>query len=187
LIARPPDGCTSVNLYCQDESRFGLFTRAGKGLTARGVKPVCPFQQVFQYTYLFGAYSPVDGEHFELELPHCSASTFQVFLDEFSAHRPDELKIMLLDNGAFHKARCLRWPANVRALFLPPYSPELNPAEKIWWRLKRAFVNKTFKTLDHLSNFISEQVRSLTSTEIKSICRFDYITKARALWPILND
>ncbi len=176
-----------MNLYCQDESRFGLFTRAGKGLTARGVKPVCSFQQVFQYIYLFGAYSPVNGVHFELELPHCSAGTFQVFLDEFSAQRPEELKIMLLDNGAFHKARCLRWPDNVRPLFIPPYSPELNPAEKIWWRIKRAFVNKTFTALDHLSDFITHQIQTLTPAEVKSICRFDYIANARALWPILND
>jgi len=45
-------------LYCQDESRFGLFTRNGKGLTAKGVKPVCNFQQVFKSLYLFGAFSP---------------------------------------------------------------------------------------------------------------------------------
>ena len=173
-----------MNLYCQDESRFGLFTRAGRGLTARGVKPVCPFQQVFQYTYLFGAYSPISGDHFHLELPNCSAATFQVFLDHFAQERPEELKVMLLDNGAFHKARRLRWPPNIRPLFIPPYSPELNPAEKIWWRFKRAFSNKTFSTLDLLSEFIAVQVRALTQTQVRSICDFDYFSTARPLWTI---
>lgn len=174
-----------MNLFCQDESRFGLFTRAGKGLTAKGVKPVCRFQQVFQYTYLFGAYSPITGDHFQLELPHCSADTFQIFLDQFAAERPTELKVMLLDNGAFHKARRLRWPTGIIPLFLPPYSPELNPAEKIWWRFKRAFTNKTFESLDQLSEFITIQVRSLSTREVKSICAFDYLTSAPALWSIL--
>lgn len=181
-----PQGCTSINLYCQDESRFGLFTRAGKGLTARGVKPVCAFQQVFRYTYLFGAYSPINGHHFELELPHCSAATFQIFLDHFAAEQPSELRILQMDNGAFHKARCLRWPDNVRPLFQPPYSPELNPAEKIWWRIKRAFSNKTFQTLDHLSEFLALQVRSLSNSEVRSICDFDYFKPANPLWTILN-
>jgi len=185
LIADPPEGCTSVNLYCQDESRFGLFTRAGKGLTARGVKPVCPFQQVFQYTYLFGAYSPLDGAHFELELPHCSASTFQIYLDQLALERPTELKIVLLDNGAFHKAKKLRWPSNIRPLFIPPYAPELNPAEKIWWRLKRAFNNKTFESLGQLSQFIGTQVNTLTADIVKSICDFDYFRSATANWGIL--
>lgn len=174
-----------MNLYCQDESRFGLFTRAGKGITARGVKPVCSFQQVFKYTYLFGAQSPITGDHFHLELPYCSAHTFQIFLDHFAAERPDELKIMLLDNGAFHKAQRLRWPANIRPLFITPYAPELNPCEKIWWRFKRAFTNKTFQTLDQLSEFISQQVRSLSAQEVKSICDFPYMRTARSLWTIL--
>jgi transposase len=173
-----------VNLYCQDESRFGLFTRAGRGITARGVKPVCSFQQVFQYTYVFGAYSPISGDRFQLELPNCSAATFQIFLDHFAQERPEELKVMLLDNGAFHKARCLQWPPNIRPLFIPPYSPELNPAEKIWWRFKRAYTNKTFTSLDHLSEFIAQQVRSLSRAEVKSICGFDYFRSARRLWTI---
>lgn len=174
-----------MNLYCQDESRFGLFTRAGKGVTAKGVKPVCSFQQVFQYTYLFGAYSPITGDHFELELPHCSGNTFQVYLDHFAKERPTELKIVLLDRGAFHRAKSLRWPSNVRPLFLPPYCPELNPAEKIWWRIKRAFTNKTFDSLDQVSTFLAQEVRSLSNEEVRSICGFDYFRTARQLWPIL--
>ncbi|MFV7234208.1 transposase [Flavobacterium sp. ZB4R12] len=31
-------------------------------------------------------------------------------------------------------------PNNIALLFIPPYSPELNPSEKIWWRIKRAFI-----------------------------------------------
>lgn len=185
MTAELPEGCTNLNFYCQDESRFGLFTRAGKGLTARGVKPVCPFQQVFQSTWLFGAYSPLTGDHFELELPFCSSATFQVFLDQFAMERPTELKIMLLDNGAFHKAKQLRWPSNIRPLFIPPYAPELNPAEKIWWRIKRAFTNMTFENLDQLSQFIDSQVRTLTVDIVKSICDFDYFKSATTNWVIL--
>ncbi|MBL0127627.1 MAG: transposase [Flavobacteriales bacterium] len=184
MTTRPPPGCSSVNLYCQDESRFGLFTRAGKGITAKGVKPVCAFQQVFQYTYVFGAYSPISGDNFQLELPCCSGYTFQIFLDHFATHRPEELKIMILDNGAFHKTKHLSWPLNVRPLFLPPYAPELNPAEKVWWRFKRAYTNMTFETLDQLSDFIAKQVHSLSPTEVKSICNFDYFNIARHLWAI---
>jgi transposase len=165
---------SSVGLYCQDESRFGLFTRAGRGVTAKGVKPVSPFQQVFHSTYLFGAYSPVTGDHFELELPACTAAAFQVYLDEFSFHRPDELKIMVLDNGAFHKAKCLRIPDDIVLIFLPPYAPELNPAEKIWWRMKRNFSGKVFSDLDALSIFIEQEVKALTEPIVRSICAYNY-------------
>jgi len=152
-----------------------LFTRNGKGLTAKGVKPVCIFQQVFKSLYLFGAFSPITGDHFELEMPCCNTDTFQVFLDQFSEMKPTELKIVLLDNGAFHKAKRLVVPKNIILLFIPPYSPELNPSEKIWWKMKRAFSGKLHKSLDKVSEFISNEVEILTKKEVKSICGFEYL------------
>ena len=101
-------------------------------LTAKGIKPICPFHQVFKTLYLFGAFSPINGDKFLLEMPNCNTANFQVFLVGFSAQNPDEFKIIVLDNGAFHKARALKIPDNIGLLFLSPYSSELNPAENIW-------------------------------------------------------
>ncbi|QQS28611.1 MAG: IS630 family transposase [Sphingobacteriales bacterium] len=165
----------SINLYFQDESRFGLHTRHGRGLTAKGIQPVCNFQQVFQYTYLFGAFSPVTGDQFQLEMPCCSANTFQVFLHEFSLQTPAEYKIIVLDNGAFHKAKKLKIPENIFLVFLPPYSPELNPAEKIWHHIKRKFTNKHFTSLELISNFFTETINNITPDMVKSICSYQYI------------
>lgn len=140
-----------------------------------GVKPICIFQQVFKSLYLFGAFSPITGNHFELELPECNTETFQIFLNEFSLQSADEFKIMLLDNGSFHKARHLAIPENIALVFIPPYSPELNPAEKIWWKMKRAFSGKLHKTLDNVSEFIKNQVEILTKEQVKKICRYEYL------------
>ena len=114
---------------------------------------------MFKSTWLFGAYSPITGAHFELILPHCNSENFQIFLDEMSKEKPKELKVLVLDNGRFHKAKKLIIPENIVLLFLPPYCPELNPAEKIWWKMKRAFSGKLHKTLDMVSEFIKEQVK----------------------------
>ena len=170
-------------MFFQDESRFGLFTKNGKALTAKGVKPICPFQQVFQSTYLFGAFSPITGQHFMMELPHCNADTFQLFLNEMSKEDPDEFKIIVLDNGAFHKAKSLVIPENIALIFLPPYSPELNPAENIWARLKRTFTNRLFKTLDELKEFISKVAQTLDETIVKSTCSFNYVFNG-SFWTI---
>lgn len=166
---------TSVNLYFQDESRFGLFTRNGKALTAKGVKPICPFHQIFKTVYLFGAFSPINGNKFLLEMPNCNADNFQIFLDQFSLQNPLELKIIVLDNGAFHKAKSLQIPANIALIFLPPYSPELNPAENIWAILKRKFTNRLHYTLDEVSDFIRNATQDLTAKKVKSICGFEYV------------
>ena len=78
-----------------------------------------------------------------MEMPFCNTDTFQIFLNEFSKEKPKEFKIILLDNGAFHKAARLNTPDNIHLLFIPPYSPELNPAEKIWWKMKKGILRKT--------------------------------------------
>ncbi len=96
---------------------MGLFTKNGRALTAKGIKPICPFHQVFQSTYLFGTFSPINGEKFLIELPFCNADTFQKYLNELSKHNPDEFKIMVLDNGAFHKAKTLIIPDSIALFF----------------------------------------------------------------------
>jgi transposase len=152
-----------------------LFTKNGKALTASGVKPICPFQQVFQSLYLFGAFSPITGDHFLLEMPFCNGQTFQIFLNEFSLHNPEELKIIVLDNGAFHKAKKLIVPENIILIFLPPYSPELNPAEKIWAKFKRDFSNRLFKSLNDLDSYICSIVKTLTGNQVITTCSYGYI------------
>ena len=82
---------------------------------------------------------------------------------------------MVLDNGAFHKAKTLSIPENIVLIFLPPYSPELNPAENIWAKFKRDFTNRLFKTLDDLDSYICTLANKLTKEEVSSTCSFPYI------------
>lgn len=110
-----------------------------------------------------------------LELPYCNADNFQLFLDEFSKQKPEELKVMVLDNGAFHKAKSLIIPDNIILIFLPPYSPELNPAEKIWAKFKRDFTNRLFENMELLENYICHLAQNLKTKEVLSICAFNYI------------
>ena len=159
-------------------------TKNGKALTAKGVKPICPFQQVFKSTYLYGAFSPLDGNSFLLILPNCNSDNFQIYLDKFSLVNPKELKVIILDNGAFHKAKRLVIPENIILIFLPPYSPELNPAENIWARFKRDFTNRLFTTIAKLENYMGKQVNALTKEIVKKTCSFDYIFEGK-FWSIL--
>jgi transposase len=133
-----------------------------------------PYQHKFKNFYLFGAFSPITGTHFTLELPKCNADCFQLYLDEFSKQHLDEFKIVFLDNGAFHKAKELDIPPNMVLLFIPPYSPELNPAEKMWRYFKDRIANEIFTTLDDLSTRLSQLVIDLKNETIKSITGYDY-------------
>jgi transposase len=145
-------------------------------LTARGIKPICPFQQVFKSTYLFGAFSPINGASFLMEMPNCDSINFQIFINELSKEfNQDVYNILVLDNGAFHKAKKLIIPENIGLIFLPPYSPELNPAENMWAQYKRAFTNLFCLTLKDVSQFIDQFTQKLTTKSVKETCAFEYI------------
>ena len=146
-------------------------------MTAKGIKPICPFHQVFKTLYLFGAFSPITGDSFLLEMPNCNADNFQSFLDRFSEEFRDAYNVIVLDNGAFHKASSLVVPENIGLLFLPPYSPELNPAENVWAALKRKFTNKLHRTLEEVSEFITGATADISRDSIRKTCSFGYIFK----------
>jgi transposase len=139
-------------------------------LTAKGVKPVAPFLHRFDNLYLFGAFSPITGTSHLLEMPHCNGNTFQHFLDYTALQEPQEFKIMILDNGAFHHAKKLNIPNNIALLFLPPYSPELNPAEKMWRYFKDRVSMIAYNNLEMLQDKISTIIKDLTTDIVKSIC-----------------
>jgi transposase len=157
-------------LFFQDESRFGLLTVLRRMLTAKGVKPVAPFLHRFDNLYLFGAFSPITGCRHLLEMPHCNADTFQYFIDYMAQQNAAEFKILILDNGAFHHAKTLNIPSNIALLFLPPYSPELNPAEKMWRYFKDRVSMIAYNSIEMLQNQISTIIKNLTTENVKSIC-----------------
>lgn len=152
-----------------------MFTRNGRALTVKGVKPICPFQQVFTSTYLFGAFSPITGDKLLLEYPNCNAEIFTLFLKELSKENPKELKLVVVDNAAFHKAKNMEIPENIVLIFQPPYAPELNPAERIWAWYKRDFTNKVFHSIPQIVDFIANKTKELSSDMLKSITRYPYI------------
>jgi len=86
---------------------------------------------------LYGIVEPKTGEHFFSEFSHLNTDCFQVFLNLVSEQFKEDLLILQLDNGGFHKAKRLQVPANIILLFQPPHCPELNPIEQVWQYLKR--------------------------------------------------
>jgi len=159
-----------VNLYFQDESRFGLKTCVGKCITAMGVKPIVNYQHAFKNTYLYGSFSPINGDSFVWEINGVDTKIFEAYLKAFSEERPRELKIVIIDNAGFHSTKNIEVPEDIILINLPPYCPELNPSEKIWHYLKQKFKNKVFENIENVKTWLHEAVNNhLTPDRIKSI------------------
>jgi hypothetical protein len=109
----------------------GLKTIERKKNTALGVKPIGLVQWNFKAYYLYNAVAPHTGESFWLEFSHLDGMCFQIFLYQLAEEYPTHLNVIQLDNGKFHHSSSLKIPDNIVLIFQPPYTPELNPIEKI--------------------------------------------------------
>jgi transposase len=73
---------------------------------------------------------------------------FQRFLEALAQAFPDRVNILPRDNSGVHTAQRLRWPANVRAVWLPPDGPELSPIERVWRDVKDDVAWRQFTDVD---------------------------------------
>ncbi len=174
----PPVNTRPVRVFSQDESRLGLLTVRRRRLTAQGVQPIGAIQHTFAWFYVYGAVAPTTGERFFLELPYLNADMCQLFVDAFAQAFPDSLNILLLDNSGAHTAQRLRWPANVRAVWLPPYCPELNPIERLWRDLKDDLAWQQFVDLDAQQRYVAELLQAYDALTLQALTGYTYLVEA---------
>ena len=129
-----------------DESRFGLMTSVGRKWTAKGIKPIIPYQQKYKYFYLYQATDIKTGKNFSMHMSHLDSVCFNEYLKNLS----EKFKNDNMDNASFHKSKQLKVPKNIKIEYLPPYLPELNPQEKRFEDIKKFLKNITFKTIEEL-------------------------------------
>jgi hypothetical protein len=167
-----------VQVFAQDETRLGLQPILRRRIPACGVQPVATVWQRFDNFYLFGAVEPTTGDSFFLELPLLNSAMFQLWLDDFAQTFATSFNILVLDNGAFHTAKGLRWPANVAAVPLPPSSRELNPIERLWRDLKDQLAGTMSKPLDALSDTVCRLIQNYSHAVLQSLTGFAYFVQA---------
>jgi transposase len=167
-----------LRLMFQDEARFGRISDTRYCWAPRPIRPVVKAMLTHQYTYAYGAVSPLDGRFDSLVLPHVNTECMQLFITEIGRRYPNENIIMVVDGAGWHQSKGFALPENLRLHFLPPYSPELNPQEHIWDELReKYFHNQAFDSLDALEDQLAEGLRRLEQQPhiVKSITGWDWI------------
>ena len=113
----------------QDEASFGRVQDPKRCWVPKKNRPLVKAQAIRQYIYAYGAVNPVDGTFVSLSLPRSDTYCMNLFLEEVASVYPDALVVIFLDQAAWHKSKALKMPLNIRLLYIPSYSPELNPTE----------------------------------------------------------
>ncbi len=149
----------------------------------RGSRPTAPKQTAYANLHVLTAVCPATGRAEALASDGVSTAAVQVLLDQLSAAVPEGTHVVLVWDGAgYHSAsKALRVPGNITPVTLPPYSPELNPVERLWHYLRERFwSNRVYKDLAALRAAAIDAWRrvGLDPDRVKTVCRCDYADPA---------
>ena len=86
--------------------------------------------------------------------------------------------VLVLDRAGWHTSPKLKVPSNITLLPLPPYSPELNPVERLWhWLRSHNLSNRVYRDVDHLYEAATDAWNSLTMHRLQTVCRAEYMER----------
>ena len=164
----------SVEVWFQDEHRFGQRGTLSRIWAEKGRRPRVVRQQQFNAAYLFGAVCPQEDKAVALVMPYANSEAMQYHLNSISeAIADDKHAVILMDRAGWHLSKELRWPKNISALHLPAYSPELNAQEQVGQQLRRQYLsNRCFRDYQEIIEAVSIAWNSFVSTakNVQNLC-----------------
>ena len=153
-----------VEVWGQDEHRIGLKPIIRRVWCKKGRRPIITVQHRYTWMSLYGFVCPTSGQTFWLVLPTVSTAVWNVVLAEFAqavGASANKRIVLVLDQAGWHTSDAVMVPEGVHVVFLPPYSPELQPAERLWSLRDEALANQHFRDLDALVEAQAERGRRL--------------------------
>lgn len=153
-----------VEVWAQDESRLGLKPIARRVWALKGQRPRSCGRTRYQWLYLYGFVRPKTGNTFGVLLPRVRTERMSEALAAFASDADPKGKkvlVVLVDNAGWHRARALVVPSNVVLHFLPPCTPELQPAEPLWPLVRESLANRSIGRIDRLRNIVRDRVSYL--------------------------
>ena len=145
----------TVELWAVDEHRIGLKPILHKVWCVNGLRPLATVQHRYEWRYLVGFVQPASGRTVFHLATSVSIPLFEAELAAFAqtvGASPRKQLVLVLDRAGWHSTQRLRVPNHVHLLFLPPYSPELQPAEYLWPLTNTVLVNCHFSSIDDLED-----------------------------------
>ena len=162
-----------AGIVAADELRLGLRGQVRRVLAPRGVKVVQRLQLTYQWAYLLLAVDPRAGTLRWRWLERCRAGPIK---EALAAWNPDAV---LWDGHGAHTARLLA-DLPVARIRLPAYSPELNPAERVFEEIRRHAEGQAYPTVADKQAVVDTYLVDLARdpARVRQLCGWDWLTAA---------
>lgn len=168
-----------LKLFFQDEGRFGRINSLSKCWMSPGKRAIVGRQIVREFIYAFSSVCPETGENFSLIFPRADTDTMNIYLDMLSEEYKKYRIILLMDKAGWHTCKRLKISENIAVIYLPPYSPELNPVEHIWKyiRTNKGFNNNVYPSIEKVESKLCEALKEIYYDKLtmRSLCYYNWM------------
>lgn len=175
-----------MSLWGFDEHRVGLVPVRRRFWSPIGTRPRCLVRPKYQWVYAYGFVRPATGENEYWVLNRVDHQCLSEVLAQFARQQgagPDHQLVVVLDRAGWHTTSKLDVPAGVHLMFQPPYSPELQPAERLWRWMDEPLVGRVFDGLEQMIECLEQRCCQMTQAldHIRDLTLFHWWPKPRAL------
>lgn len=160
--------------------RYGLISNFRRSWSKIGERTIIDSQQSFENRYLFSAVAPLTGKSFHLSgIDGFDSEAAHTFLLELKKHHPKKMVVLVWDNAPCHRPLIHRTIPGLIILFLPPYSPELNPTERFFEELRKATANQIFTSIAKQEQVIEQKLNHLAEDieTMKQLLGYEWIKR----------
>lgn len=160
-----------IDIFASDEHRLGLKPVIRRIWAPVGERPTALGHHRFDWLYVTAFVAPSSGESFWYLANGVSKPLFEALLALFAKEAgagKDRIILLLIDNAGWHTKEGLSVPDGIELIYLPPYTPELQPAETLWVHVDEPVANTYVQTIDELDRIIAAQCRKL-STDLRLV------------------
>lgn len=173
-----------MTAWAQDEHRLGLLPVVRRVWAPKGKRPTAPVRRAYEWLYVYGFVRPRTGQAWWCLPPTVSVEAMNLALAAFARDEgigPTKQAVLAVDNAGWHTSGKLVLPEGVHLAFLPAYSPELQPAERLWGPVDEPVANRAFASLDELADVLADRCRELERRRpaLKARCRYHWWPRER--------
>jgi transposase len=173
-----------VQLWSEDEARFGLQPVSGKRWAKIGERPRSEVNPRYEWTWSYGAVEMATGESFFLILPNLQKSSVEIFLQELAVAQNlgrEKIAILLWDGAPAHRAR-LTVPEGIELVRIPAQTPELNPSERLWSPLRGVVANQTFNKIEEMEEVLITEMNALSKEKeyLSSLTNYHWLPSSKS-------
>ncbi|OAM06533.1 MAG: hypothetical protein TV41_03730 [Wolbachia endosymbiont of Dactylopius coccus] len=163
-------------MFFFDESRFGTHSKLGHGWFKKGIRTQVKVKTGRENFYLYSAINPKNGKEISLFAPYVNTDCMNIFLEQMSKNLESREIFLIMDCASWHRSKGLKIPESITIIYLPPYSPELNPVERFWQYLKDNIIkNKIYDSIQLLEKTLCVFIVCLTQDLLKQVCNVSYL------------